>query len=459
MSLDAKIATLRAAIQLLNTSSETVIAEWLKEAQSPSPKQSDGSSVPSHELHNARRTMVGAMGVCGDLVQDPRARLMEMALGFYEPRALHVVAEAKVADILDEGEHEKGVSIEELSRKTGIKDHKLARVLRTLCSTHVFTEVSYNHFANSPTSQVLVGNEALRSFIVTMAWSVYTSSVALPTVLFDPVKSQSDSALETAFQTGHNTKAHYFEWLEQAQVQPDGTTKQRRELPAFGLAMLGGGRALGVPLYRDYPWQDLGAATVVDVGGGVGGMSMDLARIHPNLKFVIQDRPAVVEQGKTIWQRDFPEAVEGGRVTLMAHDFFAEQPVKGAEVYHMRYIIHDWPDDDCVKILSALRPALTSPNSRILLSDTVMLTTAPSSASSASSASFTTAPAPLPLNFGLANRYQHLRDLNMMTLLNGRERSPEEFGELARRAGLRVERFWECRGYVWITELRLAGEV
>jgi len=50
-----------------------------------------------------------------------------------------------------------------------------------------------------------------------------------------------------------------------------------------------------------------------------------------------------------------------------------------------------------------------------------------------------------------------MRDLNMMTLLNGRERNPQEWEEPAKKAGLRVEKFWECRGIAWTTEMRKDG--
>lgn len=50
---------------------------------------------------------------------------MEMAVQFYEARALHILAEARIADIFAEGNHEAGVHIDEVSRQTGIKAHKL----------------------------------------------------------------------------------------------------------------------------------------------------------------------------------------------------------------------------------------------------------------------------------------------------------------------------------------------
>lgn len=71
-----------------------------------------------------------------------------------------------------------------------------------------------------------------------------------------------------------------------------------------------------------------------------GGMSLDLAKQFPNLHFVIQDRPHVVALAEELWKREMPQAVEAHRVEFMAHDFFKEQPIHGAEVYLMRYIMY-----------------------------------------------------------------------------------------------------------------------
>lgn len=68
-------------------------------------------------------------------------------------------------------------------------------------------------------------------------------------------------------------------------------------------------------------------------------MSLDLAKRYPNLKFIVQDRPKVVKQATTAWERELPDALSSGRVQLMAHDFFTEQPVKNAQVYNLRYIM------------------------------------------------------------------------------------------------------------------------
>lgn len=57
-----------------------------------------------------------------------------------------------------------------------------------------------------------------------------------------------------------------------------------------------------------------------------------------DLKFVIQDCPPVLEQAVAMWQKEFPEAL-ASRVTLMPHDFFQANPIKGAAVFLLRHIM------------------------------------------------------------------------------------------------------------------------
>ena len=66
---------------------------------------------------------------------------------------------------------------------------------------------------------------------------------------------------------------------------------------------------------------------------------MDLAKRYSNLSFIVQDREPVIKQAHAIWTKELPAAVQSERVRFMVHNFFTEEPVKNADVYHMRYIL------------------------------------------------------------------------------------------------------------------------
>jgi len=124
-----------------------------------------------------------------------------------------------------------------------------------------------------------------------------------------------------------------------------------------------------------------------------------------------------------------------------------------------RYDSHDWSDTYCITILSHLAIAMAC-TSRILICDQVMTTTLADRSLPETPGDETTlstiAPGPLPANYGYSVRFSHQRDLCMMAIINGIERTPAQFRDVVKSAGLRVARVWQCRSQVAILELRLA---
>ncbi|GBE84214.1 O-methyltransferase-domain-containing protein [Sparassis latifolia] len=437
----ARAEKLLAVVDLVTNAAQAIIKEWAKEDAA-----SGQNALPSVDLFKAQRTILAACGSFTELVQVPQKRVIEVAAQFFEARALHIAVEHRVAHHLAKVDQAVGMSITELSKATGLHPKKLSRIVRALCSMHIFAEVQDGYFANNTVSETLATDEALEAYVLLMASDYYSVSDKLLKIIGDPVKGWSNSVTDSAFQEGHGTKLSFWDWLEEGVVQPDGSVKPRPSLERFTLSMVNASRLIGTPPFYDFPWESFGSATMVDVGGGVGGMSFDLCNHFPLLNFIVQDRPAIIEKAEPVWQRERPEAHKAGRVKFMAHDFFTENPVKGADVYLLRHILHDWEDDRCVDILSAIRPALSA-NSRVLIVDSVMNTTL-------GCPELPSAPFPLPANYGTSIRLAHQLDLIMMSLFNGAERVPSDFRSLAQRAGLEVTRIWECPGDC-ITEMRL----
>ena len=111
---------------------------------------------------------------------------------------------------------------------------------------------------------------------------------------------------------------------------------------------------------------DQGHPTFVDIGGSKGHVSIVLAKEHANINFIVQDSAKTVAIGR----QEVPDEVKD-RISFTVHDFWTEQPVKGAEVYLFRQIFHDWSDKYAVKILRNLIPALKT-GARIIISDMCM---------------------------------------------------------------------------------------
>lgn len=107
------------------------------------------------------------------------------------------------------------------------------------------------------------------------------------------------------------------------------------------------------------------------MGGSTGHASVALADEFPRLKFIVQDLPDVTADSvHNFHERKLATSISS-RIDFQAHSFFDRQPVKEASIYLLRHILHDWPDNEAVQILSNIIPAL-GPNSKILVSDIVL---------------------------------------------------------------------------------------
>jgi hypothetical protein len=91
----------------------------------------------------------------------------------------------------------------------------------------------------------------------------------------------------------------------------------------------------------------------------------------------------------------------------------------GADYYFLRRILHDWSDNDCLRILSKVVEAMTPGKSRILVADFVMPEVD-------------------------APRYRSASDIMMAILLSGAERSEQEWRRLLASTDkrLNLEKIW-----------------
>ena len=80
----------------------------------------------------------------------------------------------------------------------------------------------------------------------------------------------------------------------------------------------------------------------------------------------------------------------------------------------MKYILHNWDDDHCVKILTNCREAM-NPKGKIIVADPV-------------------------IEPGDTPDWGRLLDIQMMVAVSGKERTKDEFAALFRRAGLKLTR-------------------
>ncbi|PQE18007.1 O-methyltransferase protein [Rutstroemia sp. NJR-2017a BVV2] len=102
----------------------------------------------------------------------------------------------------------------------------------------------------------------------------------------------------------------------------------------------------------------------VDIGGGLGHMCVALKERFPNIsgRVILQDLPGTIDN-----------LSPGQPFAPIAHDYFDEQPVKGAKYYYFRNIMHNLTDESCQKVLAQTKAAMSF-DSKILVDDIVVPT-------------------------------------------------------------------------------------
>jgi Mlc titration factor MtfA (ptsG expression regulator) len=114
----ADAARLLELCDLISRTARVIIDQWAAEIPA------ECTSIASPALFNAQKTLLSASGLLTELVSDPSSRLLEVSSQYNEARALHIVAELRVPDVIARKESQQA-TIEELSEATGIEKRKL----------------------------------------------------------------------------------------------------------------------------------------------------------------------------------------------------------------------------------------------------------------------------------------------------------------------------------------------
>jgi hypothetical protein len=331
-------------------------------------------------------------------VSRPAAQeLADMLAGAWLAQALAVVAKLGVADLLSAGPQAPA----EIAAATATQPAAMYRVMRALAGAGVFVEDDSGRFGLTSLAGPLRSDAAdsMRSYAVMTGerwvW-------------------QSFGALEHSLRTGAPAFDHVFgaPLFDYYAAHPDAA-----RVSADGLKSVGRGQDDAVIAAYHFS----GAGTVVDVGGGQGGLLAAILARYPKTRGVLFDLPHVAAMAGQI----FEAAGLSARCRAEGGDFFSEVPESG-DIYLLRKVIHDWDDERARAILRTCRSAM-SEGSRLLLLEMVV-------------------------PGGNTAAYAKLLDLLMLVYAGGRERTEAEYRDLLTSAGFSVSRILPTASAVSIIE-------
>ena len=312
-------------------------------------------------------------------------QMLQLISGFWISRAVFVIGKLGIPDLLQSGPK----TAAELAAATNTHAPSLFRILRALVSVGVLNSADGERFAQTPLSETLVTDApgSLRWFAISElgqehypAWGNVMHSVKTGEIAFDNF-------------FGVDIWKYFKQNPEDAAV--------------FNNSMSNVTAAANEAITSVYDFSRFG--TIVDVGGGHGGLITSILKQNPGVKGVLFDAAEVIEGAR-------PKIEAAGladRLEAVAGDFFKSVPA-GGDAYLMKWIIHDWDDEKSNAILGNCRSRI-QPKGRLILVDSVVPETN-------------------------EPHFSKFIDLNMLVMTGGKERTEKEFAQLLANAGFKLLR-------------------
>src|SRR6185436_10318840 len=313
------------------------------------------------------------------------AAVFELVSGAWVAQAVQVAAELRIADALTE----EPLHLEALADRVGADPDALRRLMRALISRGVFRQRRDGRYDLTALANALRSDAQFSMY----QWARVVGS---------PQHREHWSLLLESVKSGKATLPQLrgkeaFEYLrdepELAEALHDAMTTLTDLAAVTVVATYDFGR------YR----------TIVDVGGGQGGLLATILAATPNARGVVYDLPEVAAGAPALLRR---RGVED-RVRVEGGSFFVSVPAGGV-AYVLKAVIHDWPDEQAVAILRSVHAAAGG-DATVLLIEAVL----PED------------------NHDYPGNWA---DLEMQLLASSREHPADEHRDLLGQAGLRMTR-------------------
>lgn len=312
----------------------------------------------------------------------PAAVMRRLVNGYQVTQAISVAARLGIADLLGDGAR----TSDELARASGSHPDALYRLLRALAAVGVFHEGEGRTFSLTPLGECLRA-DAEESIA---GWAEFVG---------EGYYWQAWGALLHSVRTGENAFRHVHgtdPWTLRV-GDPEASTRFDRAMTSLSRQVIAG-------VLAAYDFGRFGS--IVDVGGGNGAFLAAILAKYPAMRGVLFDQGHVVAgAGPLLMGMGVNERCE------VAGGSFFEAVPGGGDAYILKAILHDWEDEECVRILSVVRKAMRDGAALLVVEQELG-----------------------PPN---DNPRAKFSDLNMLVAPGGRERTTEEYTALMAKTGFR----------------------
>ncbi|KAK4420577.1 Chavicol O-methyltransferase [Sesamum alatum] len=288
------------------------------------------------------------------------------------------------------------------------KSHFVYRLMRILIHSGFFVRVfddEEERYWLTPASLLLLRNAPL-------------SVALLVQLILDPVMTEPlDHLSEWLASEKHSSP---FEMVH-GRVLFEHVGQQPGLNDLYNEATSSDSRLLAHVLVRDYKQVLEGIESLVDVGGGTGTTAKAIADAFPDMKCSVLDLPHVVG------------GLEGtNNLTYVVGDMFENIP--SADAVFLKWILHDWDDEECVKILKKCKEAISG-GGKVIIIDMVV------------DADGT------DINNEIIRETHLFADIAVLAYYNGKERTEKELAKLFFDAGFTTFKITPAFGLRSLIEL------
>ncbi|MCD7459910.1 hypothetical protein HAX54_042291 [Datura stramonium] len=324
-----------------------------------------------------------------------QAQIWNHIFSFISSSALRCAVQLDIPDVLYK--HGKPMHLSDLSAELSLvvdpsKISFLPKLMRFLVHSGLLNQHDDDYYSLTLASRFLVKNEPLnvRSLVL------LTHDPSVQNALLE-LGNWYKNDLSTAFHTAHGKSF----W--------DYSVEEPKLGDIFNDVMASESRLIVNVLITECQHVFEGLTSLVDVGGGTGTVATAIAKDFPGIKCTVLDLPHVVENLKS----------NTGNLEFVGGDMFENIPTANAIL--LKLIMHDWNDEDCMKILKKCKESIPSRDKggKLIIIDVVLED---------------------PKHNTDYVKAQHNIDLMMMVLSASKERTKKEWEKLFNEAG-----FNECK--------------
>ncbi|KAG9450881.1 hypothetical protein H6P81_010846 [Aristolochia fimbriata] len=339
--------------------------------------------------------------------ESDESKLWKFAFGFVDSLVLRSAIELRLADII----HSHGggpISLSDLSSSLPIPSvdtRHLRRLMRYLVHMEIFTNKTTPHvdvhgreadeeerYGLAPIAAQYLVTTSDKSIVPALLYSSSREIMEPYRYITDALRPGGVTAFEVAM--GNNFWDYFRENPEMNRLF--------NEAMAFETSLL-------TSALLDHS-RDVfsGVASLVDVGGGTGAMARAIAQAFPEMKCTVFDLPHVIADSDEYTST--PDQVI--LINRVKGDMFVSIP--SADAILLKRVLHDWDDEECVKILKNCKQALPAQGGKVIIVEIVL------------SADDDRKP---------ADRQTLAFDLGMLVMTKGKERTEAEWKKLILDAG------------------------